>query len=124
MPLNRAISRQAQGGQQGRGPGRPGWVRAATSLLSKEHLSAAWHAGVSGTQGLSPTEFATSQKDPPKDLAGILDESAQTLFLTELWRGLALTLKIYFEPSLTVCVVLFYWEEPDMGLEMLELGDI
>lgn len=58
--------------------------------------------GVSGTQGLSEKEFATSQKEAPKDLASILDASAQTLFLTELWRGLGLTLKVYFEPSLTI----------------------
>ena len=32
----------------------------------------------------------------------MLDESSQTLFLTELWRGLGLTLKVFFEPKLTV----------------------
>lgn len=51
---------------------------------------------------LSPKEYATSQREAPKDLAGVLDESANTLFLTELWRGLALTLKIFFEPPVTV----------------------
>lgn len=51
---------------------------------------------------LQPREYATSQKEAPKDLAGVLDESANTLFLTELWRGLALTLKVFFEPKVTV----------------------
>lgn len=51
---------------------------------------------------MTEREFMASQREPPKDLAGILDESAQTLFLTELWRGLGLTMKIFFEPSLTV----------------------
>lgn len=32
----------------------------------------------------------------------MLDESANTLFLTELWRGLALTLKVFFERPVTV----------------------
>lgn len=35
-------------------------------------------------------------------MAGVLDESANTLFLTELWRGLALTMKVFFEPPVTV----------------------
>ena len=39
-----------------------------------------------------------------QDLAGLLDESAQTLFMTELWRGLGLTMKIFFEPGLTINV--------------------
>jgi hypothetical protein len=51
---------------------------------------------------MGPKEFATSQRDAPKDMAGVLDESAQTLFLTELWRGLGLTLKVFFEPGVTV----------------------
>ena len=32
----------------------------------------------------------------------VLDESAQTLFLTEMARGLLLTLKTFFEPKVTV----------------------
>ncbi len=51
---------------------------------------------------LSPAEFATSQRAAPRDAAGVLDESAQTLFLTELWRGLAMTLKVFFEPKVTI----------------------
>ena len=66
------------------------------------HNPRLFDAGVTGTQGLSDKEFMASQKEAPKDIAGILDASAQTLFLTELWRGLGLTLKVFFEPSLTV----------------------
>ncbi|GAB4821101.1 hypothetical protein N2152v2_008147 [Parachlorella kessleri] len=51
---------------------------------------------------MSEQEFQTSQREPPKDLAGMLDESAQTLFLTELWRGLALTMKVFWEPKVTI----------------------
>jgi NADH dehydrogenase (ubiquinone) Fe-S protein 8 len=54
------------------------------------------------TRGLSPEEFAVTQKETPKDFAGVLDESAQTLFMTELLRGLALTLKVFFEPKVTI----------------------
>ena len=32
----------------------------------------------------------------------MLDESAQTLFLTELFRGLNYTLKSFFDPKVTV----------------------
>jgi hypothetical protein len=32
----------------------------------------------------------------------VLDESAQTLFLTELFRGLNYTLKSFFDPKVTV----------------------
>ncbi len=42
------------------------------------------------------------QRDPPKDLAGVLDESAQTLFMTELFRGMMLTLKAFFDKKVTV----------------------
>lgn len=51
---------------------------------------------------MTEREFMTSQREAPKDLSGVLDESAQTLFLTELWRGLGLTLKVFFEPKVTV----------------------
>ena len=53
-------------------------------------------------RGLSPKEYAVSQRQPPKDMAGVLDESAQTLFLTEMVRGLMLTLKVFFEPKVTI----------------------
>ena len=42
------------------------------------------------------------QRDPPKDLAGVLDESANTLFMTELVRGMMLTLKAFFDKKYTV----------------------
>ncbi len=38
----------------------------------------------------------------PFTASGVLDESANTLFLTELWRGLAMTLKCFFEQPVTV----------------------
>lgn len=65
------------------------------------HLFQLW-TGIGGTAGLSSKEFATSQREAPRDLAGVLDESSQTLFLTELWRGLAMTLKVFFEPKVTI----------------------
>jgi NADH-quinone oxidoreductase chain I len=51
---------------------------------------------------MSRAEFQTSQKQAPKDFASVLDESAQTLFLSDLVRGLALTLKVFFEPKVTL----------------------
>ena len=46
-----------------------------------------------------------AQREVPKDLAGVLDESANTLFLTEMWRGLNLTLKAFFDKKVTVRIV-------------------
>ena len=37
--------------------------------------------------------------------SSVLDESAQTLFLTELWRGMSLTLRAFFEKKATVSAV-------------------
>ena len=54
-------------------------------------------------------EFMTSQREAPKDMAGVLDESSQTLFLTELMRGMAMTLKVFFEPKVTVSICVFVW---------------
>lgn len=54
------------------------------------------------SRNLSEKEYATAQRQPPRDLAGVLDESAQILFLTELMRGLSLTLKVFFEPKVTI----------------------
>ncbi|KFM25465.1 NADH dehydrogenase [ubiquinone] iron-sulfur protein 8-A, mitochondrial [Auxenochlorella protothecoides] len=61
-----------------------------------------YYPRIGGTAGLSSKEFVTSQREAPRDLAGVLDESSQTLFLTELWRGLAMTLKVFFEPKVTI----------------------
>lgn len=47
-----------------------------------------------------------AQREVPKDLAGVLDESAQTLFLTEMFRGLNLTLKAFFDKKVTVRILL------------------
>ena len=57
-----------------------------------------------------------AQREVPKDLAGVLDESAQTLFLTEMFRGLNLTLKAFFDKKVTVRILLLTMSE--------ELGDM
>ena len=59
-------------------------------------------AAPGGERLLGDKEYAVSQRQAPKDMAGVLDESAQTLFLTELMRGLSLTLKVFFEPKVTI----------------------
>ena len=56
----------------------------------------------------SPSQLSVICRIPPacpllpRPHPGVLDESANTLFLTELWRGLAMTLKCFFEPPVTV----------------------
>lgn len=52
-----------------------------------------------------------AQREVPKDLASVLDESAQTLFLTEMMRGLNLTLKAFFDQKVTVSCILD-WPHP------------
>jgi len=49
-----------------------------------------------------PNRGVNSQKEDPKDLASVLDENAQTLFITELFRGLSYVLKTFFEPKATI----------------------
>ena len=44
----------------------------------------------------------SSDKEVPRDIAGILDASAQTLFITELARGMSLALKYFFTKKVTV----------------------
>uniref|UniRef100_A0A7S2T2V4 Uncharacterized protein n=1 Tax=Chloropicon primus TaxID=1764295 RepID=A0A7S2T2V4_9CHLO len=44
----------------------------------------------------------SSDKEVPRDIAGILDASAQTLFITELMRGMSLALKYFFTKKVTV----------------------
>mmetsp|Transcript_19045 Transcript_19045/g.57531 ORF Transcript_19045/g.57531 Transcript_19045/m.57531 type:complete len:222 (-) Transcript_19045:306-971(-) len=53
-----------------------------------------------GEKVAPPGSFA--QRAAPKDWAGVLDENAQTLFLTEMWRGLGYTLKSFFDPKVTI----------------------
>ena len=50
-----------------------------------------------------------AQREVPKDLASVLDESAQTLFLTEMMRGLNLTLKAFFDKKVTVSLLYPYF---------------
>jgi hypothetical protein len=38
----------------------------------------------------------------PRDVGSILDDSASTLFVTEVFRGMAYTLKAFFDPKLTI----------------------
>jgi len=39
-------------------------------------------------------------------VAAVIDESSQTLFLTEMFRGLNLTLKAFFDRKVTVSLLL------------------
>lgn len=38
-------------------------------------------------------------------VCAVLDQTAQTLFLTEMMRGLGLTLRAFFDKKVTVCLV-------------------
>ena len=43
-----------------------------------------------------------AERQIPTDLAGVLDASAKTLVLTELLRGMSLTLKYFFDKKVTI----------------------
>ena len=43
-----------------------------------------------------------AERAMPTDLAGVLDASAKTLVLTELLRGMSLTLKYFFDKKVTI----------------------
>lgn len=51
---------------------------------------------------LSLSLFLSLLTPPTTKTKTVLDESAQTLFLTELWRGLSLTLRAFFEKKATI----------------------
>jgi len=51
---------------------------------------------------LEKHDHSFSQRQSPKDWAGVLDASANTLFLTEMFRGLSLTLRAFFDRKVTV----------------------
>ena len=55
-----------------------------------------------GGEGEGPPAVPGSEKEVPKDLAGILDASAQTLLITEMFRGLNLALKYFFTKKVTI----------------------
>lgn len=44
-------------------------------------------------------------KQEPKDFSSILDDSASGLFVTEVFRGMAYTIKAFFDPKVTVRAV-------------------
>ncbi len=55
-------------------------------------------------QGLPKKDYVynPSDKEVPRDIAGVLDASAQTLFITEIARGMSLALKYFFTKKVTV----------------------
>ncbi|KAK9819741.1 hypothetical protein WJX72_001815 [[Myrmecia] bisecta] len=79
--------------------------RAASRLPSRLQI-AAWRGAQCGfaTQPAQEQEAPElpTQREAPKNLAGVLDESAQTLFMTEMARGLSLTLKAFFDKKVTI----------------------
>lgn len=78
-------------------PSAPCCVSVTLRSFSQSSLPAA-DAGKVQTQ---PTTHP-SDRPIPKDLAGVLDENATTLFLGDLMRGLSLTLKTFFDPKVTI----------------------
>ncbi|KAJ7537891.1 hypothetical protein O6H91_11G026600 [Diphasiastrum complanatum] len=47
-------------------------------------------------------EFSHVEEKGPVDWSTVLDKSMNTLFLTELFRGMSLTLKYYFDKKVTI----------------------
>eukprot|EP00884_Botryococcus_braunii_P004836 jgi/Botrbrau1/14353/Bobra.0014s0009.2 len=70
------------------------------SLLRLIPLCNATTSGSCRSFADKPPSF--TQRESPKNWATVLDESAQTLFLTEMMRGLGLTLKAFFDKKVTI----------------------
>lgn len=85
--------------------------RVGTHLLSHGSLAASSSRAVAGaycsTHAIhtSPHSAAPSQSavdEYSKDWSTVLDKSMNTLFLTELFRGMSLTLKYFFDKKVTI----------------------
>jgi NADH dehydrogenase (ubiquinone) Fe-S protein 8 len=61
---------------------------------------AAFHATPEGSR--QPSESGAFERSAPKTFAGLLEENANTLFLTDMFRGLSLTLKTFFDEKVTI----------------------
>lgn len=83
--------------------------RAGTRLLSHGALSttASRAAGGSSLQSIHTSTPSAAPAPSPveeysKDWSTVLDKSMNTLFLTELFRGMSLTLKYFFDKKVTI----------------------
>ena len=65
----------------------------------------------------SPLALSTSilTSDIPLPSIAVLDASAQTLFLTEMFRGMSLAMKYFWEPKVTVSAPQIPADEPCLG---------
>jgi NADH dehydrogenase (ubiquinone) Fe-S protein 8 len=65
----------------------------------------------------SPPALSTSilTSDIPLPSIAVLDASAQTLFLTEMFRGMSLAMKYFWEPKVTVSAPQIPADEPCLG---------
>jgi len=90
----------------------PGPWAAHSAAAAQTHVVAA--PGMFATRGIAtstPARYADPLTPPqntritmaePKDFSEVLDGSSQTLFLTELTRGMSLTLKYFFDKKHTI----------------------
>eukprot|EP00250_Pteridium_aquilinum_P005281 c15399_g1_i1 orf=532-1197(-) len=90
--------------------------RAGTRLLSHGALAASSSSSTSRTAAAAGSSFlhsihtsSHSAAPPPsaideysKDWSTVLDKSMNTLFLTEMFRGMSLTLKYFFDKKVTI----------------------
>jgi NADH dehydrogenase (ubiquinone) Fe-S protein 8 len=68
--------------------------------------SAPFHSSSEGSAAYgSPrpsNEPGAFERPAPKNFAGLLEENANTIFLTDVFRGLSLTLKTFFDEKVTI----------------------
>ena len=74
----------------------------ASSASSSADASAVTGAVVDRARARGDRARELAEKRAPTDLAGVLDASAKTLVLTELLRGMSLTLKYFFDKKVTI----------------------
>ncbi|CAD7702646.1 unnamed protein product [Ostreobium quekettii] len=90
------------------------WLGASGSCFHGSAVAGVWAVScgspfpeslVVNHQGAAPEKeprAPISDREVPRNLAAVLEENANTLFLTDIFRGLGLTLKTFFDPKVTV----------------------
>ncbi|KVI10715.1 hypothetical protein Ccrd_010879 [Cynara cardunculus var. scolymus] len=92
-PASRLVGRRkVVAGQALQGPNFHGTISGARSFATKHSFST----------DKDDEEREKLAKEISKDWSSVFERSINTLFLTELVRGLSLTLKYFFEPKVTI----------------------
>jgi len=80
-------------------------VSAARACAAQWQNLSPFHSSIPSsidTKEISAGPKEISSAPAPKDLGGVMDASAQTLFLTEMFRGMSLAMNYFWDPKVTI----------------------